>query len=212
MRSKLPSTYKGLKYKRDPSRPGGGVFVASGKSKDGDYSNIPEGVIIVNSDEESTEGEEQAAEVSTVQSTNDSASPSSSRDSVPTASVVAVVSSPTDGHNHNIGRGMTTSTTTTFAVDATGDRTIPERRAVPAMVTYTPLGQGVGMDTEYMNVNPSLNTGMMDAADVRVLNVLDVPQAANTLEQFAVADSGLLEGLPGSMFDWCKHHMLFCGK
>jgi hypothetical protein len=37
---------------------------------------------------------------------------------------------------------------------------------------------------------------------VQILNVLDVPQASNTLEQFAMADVGLLEGIPGGMFDW----------
>jgi hypothetical protein len=38
--------------------------------------------------------------------------------------------------------------------------------------------------------------------NVQVMNVLDVPQAHNTLEQFALADNGFLEGIPGGMFDW----------
>jgi hypothetical protein len=38
--------------------------------------------------------------------------------------------------------------------------------------------------------------------NVQVMNVLDVPQASNTLEQFAMADTGFLEGIPGGMFDW----------
>lgn len=38
--------------------------------------------------------------------------------------------------------------------------------------------------------------------NVQVLNVLDGPQASGMLEQFAMADVGLLEGIPGGMFDW----------
>ena len=39
------------------------------------------------------------------------------------------------------------------------------------------------------------------AADLASTNS-DRLNEPNTLQQFAVADSGLLEGLPGSMFDW----------
>lgn len=52
------------------------------------------------------------------------------------------------------------------------------------------------------NVNPAMNSRMGTPGNVQVMNVLDVPQASNTLEQFAMADFGLLEGIPGGMFDW----------
>jgi hypothetical protein len=42
---------------------------------------------------------------------------------------------------------------------------------------------------------------------VQVMNVLDVPQASGTLEQFAMADTGFLEGIPGGMFDWGKFRL-----
>lgn len=43
----------GLEYKKDPSRPGGGVFIAHGDARQGDYEGIPQGSIITSSDEES---------------------------------------------------------------------------------------------------------------------------------------------------------------
>jgi hypothetical protein len=70
------------------------------------------------------------------------------------------------------------------------------------MVTITPLsarGDGVS----FPNMNPALNGFTRETpSSVQVLNVLDVPQASNTLEQFEMADVGLLEGIPGGMFDW----------
>jgi len=147
---KVQATFKGLKYQKDTTRPGGGVFIAHGKAKEGDYSNMPEGTVIINhgvSDEES-EGAARAA---------------------------AAGGSPP---------GSATS-----------------------MINYTPLsGQVSG---SYANVNPALN--MSGSSDVQVLNVLsDVPQQPSALQQFAMADSGLLEGLPGSMFDWPQWEHFFC--
>lgn len=69
-----------------------------------------------------------------------------------------------------------------------------------SMVTITPLG-GERNSGTIPNVNPAMNT-MMAPGRVQVMNVLDVPQAPNTLEQFAIADTGFLEGIPGGMFDW----------
>ncbi|KAI6022732.1 fungal-specific transcription factor domain-containing protein [Pisolithus marmoratus] len=44
----------GLEYKKAPSRPGGGVFVAHGEARNTDYG-LPKGTIITSSDEESEE-------------------------------------------------------------------------------------------------------------------------------------------------------------
>jgi len=47
----------GLEYKKDPSRPGGGFFVAHGEAREGDYEHVPQGTIVTSSDEEAeTEG------------------------------------------------------------------------------------------------------------------------------------------------------------
>jgi hypothetical protein len=71
------------------------------------------------------------------------------------------------------------------------------------MVTITPLPSARGDGASFPNMNPALNSVKSDtSSSVQVLNVLDVPQASNTLEQFAMADVGFLEGIPGGMFDW----------
>jgi hypothetical protein len=71
-----------------------------------------------------------------------------------------------------------------------------------SMVNITPLG-GDRAEQRFPNVNPAMNNVMATApGNVQVMNVLDVPQASNTLEQFAMADTGFLEGIPGGMFDW----------
>jgi len=77
------------------------------------------------------------------------------------------------------------------------------QRCGSSMVTITPLPSARGDGASFPNMNPALNSVMSDtSSSVQVLNVLDVPQASNTLEQFAMADVGLLEGIPGGMFDW----------
>ncbi|KIJ69323.1 hypothetical protein HYDPIDRAFT_172743 [Hydnomerulius pinastri MD-312] len=139
----------GLEYKKDPSRPGGGVFIAHGEARKGDYEGIPQGTIITSSDEESDE------------------------------------------------------------------RPDPPSRRGSSLVNITPLMSGGGLArgesaSSFPNMNPALNNVTSQTpGNVQVLNVLDVPQASNTLEQFAMADVGLLEGIPGGMFDWGQWDSFF---
>lgn len=134
----------GLEYKKDPSRPGGGFFVAHGEARSGDYEDVPRGTIVTSSDDE--------AEVATENA----------------------------------------------------------QRCGSSMVTITPLPSARGDGASFPNMNPALNSVMSDtSSSVQVLNVLDVPQASNTLEQFAMADVGLLEGIPGGMFDWGQWDSFF---
>ena len=64
-----------------------------------------------------------------------------------------------------------------------------------SIVNFTPL------DTGYNNLNPAMNTQMVPQNNV--LNALDMPQANdNSLAELSMMDVGLLEGIPGSMFDW----------
>lgn len=70
------------------------------------------------------------------------------------------------------------------------------------MVNFTPL-------SNLPNVNPSLNGALGPQQQVQVMNVLDEPAAHTNLEQFAVTDNGLLEGIPGSMFDWDQWDTFF---
>ncbi|KAG6335854.1 hypothetical protein ID866_3244 [Astraeus odoratus] len=122
----------GLEYKKDPSRPGGGVFVAHGEARKADYG-LPEGTIITSSDEES--------------------------DSQPKA-------------------------------------------GSSSLVNIRPLRSGNEGALGGANVNPALNSvASQSPSTVQVLKVLDSPQASGMLEQFAMADVGLLEGFPGWMSD-----------
>jgi hypothetical protein len=58
--------------------------------------------------------------------------------------------------------------------------------------------QGGNVDTN-VNVNPVLNEG----ENVHVMNTLDsAPASTRALEQLALADNNLLDGIPGGMFDW----------
>lgn len=72
------------------------------------------------------------------------------------------------------------------------------------MVNITPLGSEK-VAGNIPNMNPAMNAVRSSAPEqVQVMNVLDVPQASNTLEQFAMTEAGFLEGIPGGMFDWGK--------
>lgn len=120
----------GLEYKKDSSRPGGGVFVAHGEARKADYG-LPKGTIITSSDEESEE---------------------------------------------------------------------PPAAGSSTLVNIRPLTSGTRGEA---NVNPALNyMASQSPGNVQVLNVLDGPQASGKLQQLAMADVGLLEGIPGGMFDW----------
>jgi hypothetical protein len=48
-RGKFPEALRGLMFKKDPSQPGGGVFVAAERPS-GDYSDLPKGTIVLKGD------------------------------------------------------------------------------------------------------------------------------------------------------------------
>lgn len=173
-------------FKNDQSRPGGGVFVAHGKAKQGDYTNIAEGTIILNgmSSDEESEGEDQEVEASLpARLTNNS-----SRSSIEHVSITSLSMPPPPMHQRQRHDNIS------VPMSAAPNYAPP---LPPQMVNFAPLGGHIP------NVNPSLNQPVPNVPDVHVLNVLDVPpQAPHMLEQFAVADNGYLEGLPGQMFDW----------
>jgi hypothetical protein len=79
------------------------------------------------------------------------------------------------------------------------------------LVNYTPLDRPETNSTFY-NVNPAMNNHSTSAnSNVQIMNVLDMPQSIDNLEQFAIADNGLLEGLPGGVgiFDWGAFQIYF---
>ncbi|KAK7054697.1 hypothetical protein VNI00_003160 [Paramarasmius palmivorus] len=75
-----------------------------------------------------------------------------------------------------------------------------------SMVNYTPLGGG-----RERNLNPAMNreTG----PDNQVINLSDQPQPTiNALQEFAMADTGYLEGIPSGMFEFDQWDLFFATK
>lgn len=201
-----PKPPVGLDYKKDPTRPGGGVFVAHGKAaKSGDFSGVPSGVVISgnSSDAESDSGEAAAGP------------PQSSVDDRERASLYSTSSSfaPPLPHDHSRspqspsslppvhrGFGASSSMRSTANIQPQGMSTASSVQSTSPMVQFTPIGGR--RSGSYLNMNPTLNMQTQQTGNVQVMNVLDVPQGGNTIQEFALADTGLLEGIPGGMFDW----------
>lgn len=207
---------KGLKFKYDPTRPGKGVFVAHGKAKEADYKDLPEGTVVISqglSDEES-EGEESAAEVSSIHPTNDSA-PSSTRPAagsgpmpVPHSHTSASRGTPDDAQ-HPLGLLHMLSSTAVSSGSGPGagaaDAAAGQSSSGPSssIVNYVPIGPGgpsAPGSGDFANVNPALNAA--GSSDVLVMNMLEANPQPNLLNEMAAVDNGLLEGIPGGMFDW----------
>lgn len=172
---------------------------------------MPEGVVVIgaNASDEESEGEDSATEVSSIikPAAHETASPSNtSSPSVPShpygiARADGFQSPIAPNTRQGASAGSSTQGVQQQQQQQHSGETGSAASTPAPMVNYTPLPTGGG---SYPNVNPALNMAGTSRSDVRVLNVLDVPPAPSTLEQFQVADSGLLEGLPGTMFDWRK--------
>ncbi|TFK54750.1 hypothetical protein OE88DRAFT_1642088 [Heliocybe sulcata] len=194
---------EGLDYRKDPSRPGGGVYIARGKAREGDYSGVAPGTIIQSDDE--SEGEElsvmSALGVSNIRGTTKSTgrappSPSSPFD-VPSSDLADGVASfwPASGSSGGASNANHANTGANADANARGS----------SIVSMVPLA-GAGASS-FSNLNPAMNDLMSGAPNnnVQVMNVLDMalPDASNSaLQQYALAEDGFLDGLPGGMFDW----------
>ncbi|KZP12550.1 hypothetical protein FIBSPDRAFT_835995 [Athelia psychrophila] len=148
---KPPPPVNGLKFQKDPSRQGSGIFIATAPTQKEDYADLLPGVMVAESEIRD-------------------------KDKIP------------DDNENNTSTGG------------------PMPAAASSMVNFTPLGEARpgGMPA---NVNPAMEN--VTSSRVQVLNVLDVPQGSQTLEQFAMADNGFLEGIPGGMFDWGQWDTFF---
>jgi hypothetical protein len=191
VKGKQPPPLNGLQYKKDPSRQGSGVFIAHGNTGK-NYEDLLPGVLV--SSDTGSEGKESMVEMSSFPVANDC------------ALLLRSVSSPTvDPSSSNFHRGMMMSTVP--AVSQTEPTTNTSTAGPPSsstMVNITPLGNDRA-EGNFPNINPAMTSVMTSApGNVQVMNVLDEPQASNTLEQFAMTDTGFLEGIPGGMFDWGK--------
>ncbi|KAJ6497001.1 fungal-specific transcription factor domain-containing protein [Mycena vitilis] len=191
VKGKQPSS---LNYQPDPTRPGGGVFVAHKDSQD-NFEDLPAGTVIKDGESEGgkgTQGEAQAArERALLLASSSSFAPpllgGEGGGAVPRRLVRS------GNNNHNGAQNGTAGA----SASASG----------PAMVNFTPLTGGRG---SHSNVNPAMNVGISPGqGQVQVMNVLDVPQAANTLADFAMTDNTFLEGIPGEMFNWGQWDSFF---
>lgn len=169
----------GLVYKKDSSRPGGGVFIAQGNSGE----SLPAGVYISDDVDSQSEGEDSPSPPH-VDSFNDESSSSV----LPLDLHMPAPAFASNASAAEVHRSLQLQDTTSGA----GNSTIVNM-----------MSMGGNFEGE-QNVNPAMNSRMGTPGNVQVMNVLDVPQASNTLEQFAMDDFGLLEGIPGGMFDWGK--------
>jgi len=211
-----------LEYKKDPTRPGGGVFVAHGEAKKReDYKDVPEGVII----KSSSDDEQEAQGISSAPPISDERG----RDERGRASMMAssAFAPPLPGSDIGIMGGTSTASSgssTASSGSASGMRgsgllqsvTRNKRQTQPGktlrlgvspMVNFSPLsGTGViQRGVSLANVNPAMNSrGPAGSNQVQVMNVLDGQPTGGSLVDFAVADTGFLEGIPGSMFDWSE--------
>ncbi|CCM06239.1 uncharacterized protein FIBRA_08487 [Fibroporia radiculosa] len=152
----------GLSFRKDPTRPGGGVFVAETKPQDDQVAGVPPGTII-GRDDEGRQGEGIAIAVSDVRARNDRG-PSS----VPSAS----------------------SPYHAWSSSAVGPRQEPPsmHRQQQSASMMDPMSLGVGFPSN-ANMNPMLNH-TPPSGNVQVLNALDAQQP-NALEQLASAENFL---------------------
>ncbi|KAG6860597.1 hypothetical protein C0995_009487 [Termitomyces sp. Mi166 len=198
----------GLDYKKDPTRPGGGVFIATGQAaREGDFQGVPAGVVISSSESESNLGERgQALAVSpssisattalndrdraSLLSTSSSFAPPLPNDTQQNSS------SPTSSNVPPMHRGLSMSSA--IRSTANNQQGIGTGSSASPIVNFTPLGRRSG---SYSNVNPAMNMQAQPQSNVQLMNVLDGPQGQNTLHEFALADNEFLSGIPGSQWD-----------
>jgi hypothetical protein len=204
-----PKPPVGLDYKKDPTRPGGGIFVARGKvARQGDFSDVPSGVVVSsNSSDADSDSGEAPLGLPMSSSVNDRERAS--------LFLTSSAFAPPLPHDHSLspqspssippahrGFGASSSMRTTAGVQQQSVGSTASVQAASSMVQFTPMA---GRRSGYSNVNPTLNVQTQQQGNVQVMNVLDVPQGGNTIQEFALADTGFLEGIPGGMFDWGEY-------
>ncbi|KAI0707631.1 fungal-specific transcription factor domain-containing protein [Earliella scabrosa] len=217
-----------LKFQKDSSRPGGGVFVAKGPVVDKELEKLPEGTIISGGEAGSSgdEGEAPAAVSSEAGSNDDPSRSSLSRLPVPgSRSRPGSVARMDAMAWSSSSSSASASASNAMVVDAAGARSggggarqqLQQHRQQQQQQHHQQHPQHpqqqqqmqdpmVGFGTlggNFQNMNPALNDQMAAPENVQVINVLNQTQDGGaTLEQQAMADVGFLEGIPGTMFDW----------
>lgn len=211
-----------LDYRKDPTRPGGGVFIAHGKTRTReDIKDVSEGTIIsAPSEEGSSEGEaeSQATAISAPivalhNNDRDRTFFSSSQFAPPLPGDRSRQSFSRSGRSSSaMSRGHDTMSTSVPAIRPVEDNSEPQQvsRSMASgstsapLVNFTSLASGGERRESFANVNPAMNL-QADAGSVQLMNVLDAAQGGNNLADFAMADTEFLAGIPGQMFDWGKN-------
>lgn len=215
--AKKPAT---LDYKKDPTRPGGGVFILHGKENE--FKDVLEGVIVSTSEEgDNSEGEVTPPATAVASSIslhrtnhNDldsthflpsrpSLSSSHRRPSFPNSAISPIV-------NYAGGGVVTPVSAVRSPVGSNKEQSqsnVGSGSNAAPLVNLTPLNPP-GRGSNYNNVNPAMNYAQSAPGNVQLMNVLDAAQGGTNLADFAIADNGFLEGIPGGMFDWGM--VIFC--
>ncbi|KAJ7271921.1 fungal-specific transcription factor domain-containing protein [Mycena haematopus] len=200
VKGKLPAV---LNYQPDPTRPGGGVFVAQSDSKIDE--DLPAGTVI-KAGEAAGSGKQGEAHARP-----DMLSSSAFAPPLPAAEEASTGAMPR--RHMRFGNNNAQNGAAGAGAGAAGPT---------AMVNLTPLTAGgarggAGGNT---NVNPAMNVGAAanpGVGQVQVMNVLDSRVAApqtgagtgNTLADLAMTDTAFLEGIPGEMFNWGQWDTFF---
>ena len=201
-----------LDFKKDPTRPGGGVFILHGKGSE--FKDVPDGVVISTSEEgKDSEGEVTSPATAVTSSIslhstnhNDPDSthylPSRSSLSTTTSYPSSLPNSAISPITNYAGGGIVTPVSAVRSPVGNNNQTNvgPGSNAAP-LVNLTPLTP-TGRGSNYNNVNPAMNYAQSAPGNVQLMNVLDAAQGETNLADFAIADNGFLEGIPGGMFDW----------
>ncbi|KZS88408.1 hypothetical protein SISNIDRAFT_531893 [Sistotremastrum niveocremeum HHB9708] len=201
--ARVQNQMKGLDFRKDESRPGGGVFVADKNVP----HNLPNHSVVVRGEEGDPDGKALPGSGGSRvknEEVNGTTPPSvrSTTDGVPLlfpSSQLhpgAAITSNGHGINHQHAYQQ-------------GDTTHGIMGNAAGLVTLTPLTGGP-------NVNPSM-TGS-GTSTVQVMNLFDHMQQfpggvdQRVLTNLATEETAMLDGIPGSMFDWGKSHILFYRK
>ena len=196
-----------LDFKKDPTRPGGGVFILHGKGNE--FKDVPDGVISASEEEKDSEGEVASPATAVASSiflhrTNyndpDSTHYLPSRSSLPSYRP-SLPNSAISPITNSAGDGIVTPVSAVRSPVGSNQSNVGSGSKAAPLVNLTPLNPaGRGTNYNNVNVNPAMNYTQSAPGNVQLMNVLDA--AHTNLADFAVADNGFLEGIPGGMFDW----------
>ena len=209
-----------LDFKQDPSRPGGGIFVAQGKMQE--LNDVSKGLVVSQLDEENgnSEGENAAYNVAASSVSLFDANDDNNRARADSSSAATSISKPSrkrvlppDAFEQSIFLSSPNVVPLDILMTQSSSLSPPVIGSTNSFVKLTPLG--APSTNVKMNVNPAMNVQPeFSSGNIQVMNVLDSAASGSNLADFQMADNGFLEGLPGSMFDWglfrFLRHWLWC--